>query len=97
MALELLEGVTADTTGDWIVSEGYQGMLRIAGDLGGGTVTIQIKGQDDSALDIQDATQAPINAFAATGAISSLSIPVGVSVRAVLAGATAPSLWVSLD
>lgn len=97
MSLKLLDGVTTDTVGEYIRSNGFQGVLRIAGDLDSGTVTIEIEGQDGSALDIQDAAQNPINSFIKAGVISSFSIPQGLRVRASLSGSTSPTVFVYLD
>lgn len=97
MSLKLLDGVIVDTVGAYLNSNGFQGMLRIAGTLSGGTVTIEIEGQDGSDLTIQDQAQNAINVFTITGAISSFSIPQGLRVRASLAGATTPTVFVYLD
>jgi len=98
MSLQLLDGVSANTVGQYINSDGYQGILRIAGDLGGGIITIEIEGQDGSDLPIQNATQNDINTFAKAGAISSFSISQGLRVRGSLSGATSPNnVFVSLD
>ena len=94
MSLTLLDGVTVDTVGAYLNSDGHQGMLRIAGSLGGGTVTIEIEGQDGSNLPIQDQAQVPINTFTTAGAISQFSIPQGLRVRASLSGSTAPTVFV---
>ncbi len=99
MSLKLLDGVIVNTVGEYMTSNGFQGMLRIAGDLGAsGTVTIEIKGQDGSDLPVQDPAQNNINTFIKAGAISSFSIPQGLMVRASISGAmTAPDLFVYLD
>ena len=97
MSLILLDGVTVDTVGAYVNSEGFQGMLRIAGTYGGGTVTIEIKGQDDSDLPITDRDGIAINTFTVPLALCTFSIPAGLQVRARLTGATAPNLFVSLD
>lgn len=97
MSLVLLDNISTDTVGEYKVSAGFQGMLRVSGDLDGGTITLEILGLDNSDLPLQDAAQTAIT-FTAVGAISVFAIPSGLSVRATLAGATSPvDVSVSLD
>jgi len=98
MSLLLLNNVNEDTVGDYVNSTGFQGMMRISGDLDGGTITIEIKGRDNSNLPIQDSSKTAINTFTSPVAISTFSIPSGIAVRARLTGSGSPvNVSVSFD
>ncbi len=94
--LKLLENKTANDTGEWVPSMGYQGMLTIEG-LTGGSVSIEIKGPETGvALPIVDINEGAIGVFTSSLALAQLPIPLGVSVRASLTSATG-NVYVTLS
>lgn len=102
MTMVLLDGVTADTTGDWVqVKRAGTWAVGVSGGLGGGTVKIQwspdngttVYGVSSSVNSLTELSITSINTAAEPAA--RISPPAG-HVRAVLSGSTSPTASVKL-
>ncbi len=92
----LLDGVTSNTTGADFSTTGGIFQIVVAGGLGGGNITLDTTQDGVTYQDVfaSDGTELVIDAT--NNYVSSIRLSSGLQIRAVLAGATAPTATVKL-
>ncbi len=92
----LLDGVTSDTTGANKSTAGGIFQVVVEGSLGGGNITLDTShnGTDFQDVYATDGTELIIDA--SSNYVSNVRLSSGLQIRAVLAGATAPTATVKL-
>ena len=96
--VKLLDGATADVEGDWKPCDGGYYVVIAEGDFGGGTVTLQTAHDTGAGTpqDVYDSAGTLYGLSASANYASRIHLTSPVSIRATLAGATAPDLTIKL-
>ena len=92
----LLEGATANVTGDAKSTPGGVFQLVVEGDLGGGNITLDTSLDGTNWQDVYATDGTELVVDASNNYVSTIRLQSALNIRAVLAGATAPDVTVAL-